>query len=62
MTNLSTSLGRVLRHLPGDWERRFGDAPWVVETFLDPSRSKGTSNRSAGFVRLGQTPANGSSC
>ena len=51
----SAVLGRVLRRLPGDWEKRFGDAPWVVETFVDPSRYKGTSYRAAGFVPLGQT-------
>lgn len=51
----SAVLGRVLRRLPGDWETRFGEAPWVVETFVDPSRYKGTSYRAAGFVCLGQT-------
>lgn len=51
----SAVLGRVLRRLPGDWGKRFGDAPWVVETFVDPSRYKGTSYRAAGFLCLGQT-------
>ena len=48
-------LGQVLRRLPADWEERFGYAPWLVESYIDPAHHSGASYRAAGFVRLGQS-------
>ena len=48
-------LGQTLRRLPGDWEDRFGFAPWLVESFVDPVHYSGASYRAAGFLRLGQS-------
>ena len=48
-------LGQALRRLPSDWEARFGFAPWLVESFVDPAHYSGASYRAAGFLRLGQT-------
>lgn len=48
-------LGQALRRVPSDWEARFGYAPWLVESYVDPSHYSGASYRAAGFVRLGQS-------
>lgn len=48
-------LGQLLRRLPADWEERFGYAPWLVESYIDPVHHSGASYRAAGFVRLGQS-------
>lgn len=48
-------LGQVLRRLSSDWEDRFGYAPWLVESYIDPAHHSGASYRAAGFVRLGQS-------
>lgn len=48
-------LGQALRRLPSDWEKQFGFAPWLVESFVDPAHHSGASYRAAGFLRLGQT-------
>ena len=48
---LALALGR----LPRDWEERFGTRLWMVETFVDPVRFKGTSYRAANWAFIGQT-------
>ncbi len=48
-------LGQTLRRLPSDWEDRYGYAPWLVESYVDPAHYSGTSYRAAGFIRLGQS-------
>jgi len=54
--NLASSvLAKALSRLPSDWEARFGVRPWMVESFVDPSRYLGTSYRAAGFLPLGST-------
>jgi len=50
-------LSRVLRRLPGDWEKRYGYRPRLVETFVDPSRFAGTTYRAANWEYLGRTAA-----
>ncbi len=52
-------LARAVRRLPGDWEARFGIRPWLVETFVDPARFKGTSYRAANWECIGQTFGSG---
>ena len=51
-------LGRVLRHLPQDFEARYGYRPWLVETFVSPPWS-GRSLMAANFLRLGLTAGRG---
>ena len=51
-------LGKVLRRLPVDFEARYGYAPWVVETFVDP-KQRGTCFRAAGFLYVGRTLGRG---
>jgi len=50
-------LARSLRRLSGDWEERYGYAPTLVETFVDPARFRGTSYRAANWIHVGQTAA-----
>jgi hypothetical protein len=38
----SRVLGMVLRRLPGDVESRYGYRPWLVETFVERERYRGT--------------------
>lgn len=52
-------LGRMARELPGEWERVYGHPVWFIETFVDPTRFKGTCYRAANWVYLGQTTGRG---
>ena len=48
-------LGRLLRRLPGDWERLYGERPVLVETFVERERFSGTCYRAANFTEIGPT-------
>ncbi len=50
-------LSRCLSRLVDDWTERYGYAPVLVETFVDPSRFAATCYRAANWVRVGQTVA-----
>ncbi len=50
-------LSLCLRRLADDWRVRYGYAPVLVETFVDPSRFAGTCYCAANWVRVGQTVA-----
>lgn len=52
---LALALARIGR----DWEERFGKRLWLVETFVDPVRFKGTSYRAANWKFIGQTFGSG---
>jgi hypothetical protein len=52
-------LGLVLKSLPLDWPKHYGEEPVLVETFVDPSRWKGTCYRAANFTELGLTEGRG---
>ena len=52
----SKALGQAVRQLPADWERRHGERPVLVQTFVDPQRHKGTCYRAAGWQLVGRTP------
>jgi len=51
-------LALALRRLPGDWARRYGFAPAVVETFVQRPWA-GTCYRAANWLCLGQTAGRG---
>ena len=55
----SRVLGLCLRHLPGDFEDRYGYRPWLVETFVDPEHFAGTCFRAANWEPIGQTQGRG---
>jgi SRSO17 transposase len=48
-------LARTLARLPQDWAARLGTRLWLVETFVDPARFRGTCYRAANWHALGQT-------
>jgi hypothetical protein len=48
-------LGRVLRRLSRDWERKYGHPIVLVETFVERERFAGTSYQAANWIRLGST-------
>lgn len=48
-------LSVTIRRLPRDWEQRFHQPLWLLETFVDPSRFKGTSYKAANWKCLGHT-------
>jgi len=52
-------LARTLACLPQDWAARFGTQLWLVETFVDPARFRGTCYRAANWHALGQTAGHG---
>lgn len=52
-------LGRMVRMLPGEWERVYGHLVCFAETFVDSVRFKGTCYRAANWVYLGQTTGRG---
>jgi hypothetical protein len=48
-------LGRVLRRLSQDWERKYGHAIVLVESFVERGRFAGTSYKAANWKCLGAT-------
>jgi hypothetical protein len=52
-------LGLATRQLAGDWRQRYGEAPVLVETFVDGSRYRGTCYRAANWIDLGLTEGRG---
>ena len=52
-------LAITLARLTRDWEERFGLKLWLVETFVDPARFKGTCYRAANWRFIGQTFGSG---
>ena len=52
-------LARVAGGLSGDWERMYGHPIYFAETFIDPSRFRGTCYRAANWVLLGHTTGRG---
>ncbi|MDH3242819.1 MAG: IS4 family transposase [Alphaproteobacteria bacterium] len=52
-------LGIALRQMPGDVETRYGYRPWLVETFVETERYRGTCYRAANWIEVGQTRGRG---
>ncbi len=48
-----------IRRLACDWEQQFHQPLWLLETFVDPSRFKGTSYKAANWKCIGQTQGYG---
>jgi len=55
----SRVLGLAQRRLVRDWEARYGYAPVLLESFVDPARFAGSSYRAANWVELGATTGRG---
>jgi hypothetical protein len=54
-------LGACARRLSADWERLYGHPIHFVETYVDPTRFRGTCYRAANWILLGQTTGRGPS-
>ena len=52
-------LGRMARLLPVDWQRLYGHDVVFLETFVDPTRYRGTCYRAANWQVLGLTTGRG---
>ena len=52
-------LGRAARRVPGDFQRRYGYAPVLLESFVEQERFAGTCYRAANWIRVGQTMGRG---
>jgi len=48
-----------IRRLARDWERQFHQPLWLLETYVDPSRFKGTSYKAANWKCIGHTQGYG---
>lgn len=55
----SRLLTLAAQRLPGDWERRAGYRPVLLETFVERARFRGTSYAAAHWLRVGQTRGRG---
>lgn len=48
-------LSRIARRLSSDWQTKYGHPIYLLETFVEPHRFRGTAYRAANWVRVGQT-------
>jgi hypothetical protein len=55
-------LGHLARLLPADWQRVYGHPVCFLETFVDPTRHRGTCYRAANWIVLGETCGRGHRC
>jgi hypothetical protein len=55
-------LGRMVRRISDDWEQVYRHPIYFVETFVDPSRHRGSCYRAANWIMLGQTLGRGHRC
>jgi hypothetical protein len=52
-------LGRMSRQLSDDWQKVYAHPVYFVETFVDPTRYRGTCYRAANWVWMGRTTGRG---
>jgi hypothetical protein len=55
----SRVLGLCLRRVGGDFERRYGYQPWLLESFVDLEQHEGTCFEAANWERIGHTKGRG---
>jgi len=55
----SKVLSMSLSTLPGDFERRYGYRPWLVESFVQTDYHSGASYRATNWIEVGQTRGRG---
>ena len=55
-------LGRMVRRLSEDWEGAYHHPVYFVETFVEPTRHRGSCYRAANWMVLGQTSGRGHRC
>ena len=52
-------LGRVARRISADWQALYHHPVYLLETFIDPARFRGTCYRAANWIGLGLTTGRG---
>lgn len=52
-------LGRMARQIATDWQQLYGHRIYLLETFVDPERFRGTCYRAANWIYLGLTTGRG---
>jgi hypothetical protein len=52
-------LGKISRRLSVDFERKYNHAVYLLETFVDKERFKGTCYRAANWIDVGETQGRG---
>ena len=52
-------LGRMAARISGDWQQRYAHPIYFLETFVDPSRFRGTCYRAANWRVVGRTTGRG---
>jgi len=52
-------LGRMARQISPDWQALYGHRIYLLETFVDPERFRGTCYRAANWIYLGLTTGRG---
>lgn len=55
----SSLLAQAARQLPGDWQRRYGYRPVLLETFVECDRFRATCLRAANWTYVGETMGRG---
>ena len=48
-------LSRIVRRIDADWQVRYHHRLYLLETFVQPDRFRGTSCQAANWIRVGQT-------
>ena len=52
-------LSQISRRIRGDWQQKYGQPIWLLETFVDRHRFAGTCYQAANWIGLGQTQGRG---
>jgi hypothetical protein len=52
-------LSQISRRIRQDWQAKYGQPIWLLETFVDRQRFAGTCYRAANWIYLGQTQGRG---
>jgi len=52
-------LGQMAKRVPRDWERMYGHPIYLLETFVDPDRFRGTCYRASNWMVVGETTGRG---
>jgi hypothetical protein len=55
----SHCLGLLTRRVSDDWQRKYGHAIYLLETFVEQARFAGTVYRAANWIHVGQTQGRG---
>lgn len=55
----SKALSLAVKRIGYDWQKRYGYTPVLLETFVDPTKYRGTCYQAANWIYLGQTTGRG---